>query len=144
MAPLSPTLTPTNSPYIKGAIWCLTMQVHRSSFNSINFNIPKTKEKNKTMSPFSVQVTILFASLLFSSSIAQLNPTFYSTTCANVSSIVRGVVQQAAQNDERIGAKLIRLHFHDCFVDVNFSLDHSVISASVCTYVYVFAYKWLL
>ncbi|KAL4611888.1 hypothetical protein ACB092_08G158700 [Castanea dentata] len=69
------------------------------------------------MSPFSVQVTILFTSLLFSSSIAQLNPTFYDTTCANVSSIVRGVVQQAAQNDERIGAKLIRLHFHDCFVD---------------------------
>ncbi|KAK4608019.1 hypothetical protein RGQ29_001726 [Quercus rubra] len=69
------------------------------------------------MSPFSVQVTILFASLLFSSSIAQLNPTFYDTTCANLSSIVRGVVQQAVQNDERIGAKLIRLHFHDCFVD---------------------------
>ncbi|KAM3740899.1 hypothetical protein ACB098_08G134400 [Castanea mollissima] len=69
------------------------------------------------MFTFSVQVTILFTSLLFSSSIAQLNPTFYDTTCANVSSIVRGVVQQAAQNDERIGAKLIRLHFHDCFVD---------------------------
>jgi peroxidase len=49
---------------------------------------------------------------------AQLSPTFYASTCPNVSSIVRGVVEQAARNDVRLGAKLIRMHFHDCFVDV--------------------------
>ena len=109
-----------------------------------HFNIHKTKEKIKLLSPFSVQVMILFASLLFSSSTAQLNPTFYDTTCANVSSIVRGVVQQAAQNDERIGAKLIRLHFHDCFVDVNFlSFIHNFCQC-VYSYVHVFVYKRLL
>ncbi|XP_006849542.2 peroxidase A2 [Amborella trichopoda] len=48
---------------------------------------------------------------------AQLSATFYDTTCPNVISIVRNVVQQAAQSDARIGASLIRLHFHDCFVD---------------------------
>ncbi|KAF7818943.1 peroxidase A2-like [Senna tora] len=48
---------------------------------------------------------------------AQLNSTFYSKTCPNVSSIVRSVVQQALQSDPRIGASLIRLHFHDCFVN---------------------------
>uniref|UniRef100_A0A2N9IR14 Peroxidase n=1 Tax=Fagus sylvatica TaxID=28930 RepID=A0A2N9IR14_FAGSY len=70
------------------------------------------------MSSFSVQVAIfLFVSLFFSVSNAQLSSTFYDSTCPNVSSIVRGVVEQAAQNDARIGAKLIRLHFHDCFVD---------------------------
>ncbi|WVZ08681.1 hypothetical protein V8G54_022027 [Vigna mungo] len=48
---------------------------------------------------------------------AQLSSTFYSTTCPNVSSIVRGVIQQALQSDARIAASLIRLHFHDCFVN---------------------------
>ncbi|KAJ4977814.1 hypothetical protein NE237_008594 [Protea cynaroides] len=48
---------------------------------------------------------------------AQLNSTFYASTCPNVSSIVSGVIQQALQSDARIGASLLRLHFHDCFVD---------------------------
>ncbi|TXG73141.1 hypothetical protein EZV62_001720 [Acer yangbiense] len=46
---------------------------------------------------------------------AQLSPTFYATSCPNVSSIVRDVVQR--QSDVRLGAKIIRLHFHDCFVN---------------------------
>ncbi|KAG6632606.1 hypothetical protein I3843_13G148800 [Carya illinoinensis] len=73
------------------------------------------------MSSSLVKMAILFASLLimfmFPRSNAQLSATFYDSTCSNVSSVVRGVVERAAQNDVRIGAKLIRLHFHDCFVD---------------------------
>ncbi|KAL3533950.1 hypothetical protein ACH5RR_007471 [Cinchona calisaya] len=62
-------------------------------------------------------ITTLFLAILFNVSNAQLNATFYSTTCPNVSSIVQTVIQQALQSDPRIGASLIRLHFHDCFVD---------------------------
>ncbi|KAL0428622.1 UNVERIFIED_CONTAM: Peroxidase 15 [Sesamum latifolium] len=47
---------------------------------------------------------------------AHLSPTFYSWTCPNVASIVTTVIQQALRSDPRIGASLIRLHFHDCFV----------------------------
>ncbi|KAK7278808.1 hypothetical protein RJT34_23846 [Clitoria ternatea] len=47
----------------------------------------------------------------------QLSATFYSSTCPNVSSIVRNAVQQALQSDSRIAASLTRLHFHDCFVN---------------------------
>ncbi|XP_054805938.1 peroxidase A2-like [Prosopis cineraria] len=47
---------------------------------------------------------------------AQLSPTFYNQTCPNVTDIVSGVIQNASQSDPRIGASLIRLHFHDCFV----------------------------
>jgi peroxidase len=47
---------------------------------------------------------------------AQLDPSFYNTTCSNVSSIVRGVLSNVSQSDPRILASLIRLHFHDCFV----------------------------
>lgn len=51
---------------------------------------------------------------------AQLTPTFYDEACpdVNVTSIVRGVIQEALQTDPRIAASLIRLHFHDCFVNV--------------------------
>ncbi|KAF5447961.1 hypothetical protein F2P56_033471 [Juglans regia] len=71
------------------------------------------------MSSSLVKMAILFVSFLimFPRSNAQLSTTFYDCTCSNVSSVVRGVVERAAQNDVRIGAKLIRLHFHDCFVD---------------------------
>lgn len=47
---------------------------------------------------------------------AQLSATFYNSTCSNVSAIVQSVVQQAHSSDSRIYASLIRLHFHDCFV----------------------------
>ncbi|KAL5765150.1 hypothetical protein ACOSQ2_017744 [Xanthoceras sorbifolium] len=50
-------------------------------------------------------------------SYAQLSPTFYDQTCPNISSIISGVLQQAFTSDIRIGASLIRLHFHDCFVN---------------------------
>ncbi|XP_059429099.1 peroxidase 15-like [Corylus avellana] len=70
------------------------------------------------MSSFSLKLSIMFAIFsLFSRSNAQLSATFYDSTCPNVSAVVRGVIEEAAQNDVRIGAKLIRLHFHDCFVD---------------------------
>lgn len=47
----------------------------------------------------------------------QLSSTFYQSTCPNVTSIVGQVIQQALQTDTRIAASLLRLHFHDCFVN---------------------------
>lgn len=61
---------------------------------------------------------IVIVSSMFRTSSAQLNATFYSGTCPNASAIVRSTIQQALQSDARIGASLIRLHFHDCFVNV--------------------------
>ncbi|XP_054806003.1 peroxidase A2-like [Prosopis cineraria] len=46
----------------------------------------------------------------------QLDPSFYKETCPKVHAIVREVVHNALRSDPRIGASLIRLHFHDCFV----------------------------
>ncbi|KAI4348789.1 hypothetical protein L6164_009467 [Bauhinia variegata] len=69
-------------------------------------------------SPYSLLLlATLFLALTLCPSNAQLSATFYSSTCPNASSIVRNVVQQALQSDSRIGASLIRLHFHDCFVN---------------------------
>ena len=50
---------------------------------------------------------------------AQLSPSFYSSTCPNVLNIIEDVLKKAFSSDIRIGASLIRLHFHDCFVDVS-------------------------
>ncbi|PNT52081.1 hypothetical protein POPTR_001G011200v4 [Populus trichocarpa] len=47
----------------------------------------------------------------------QLTPTFYDQTCPNVSSIIRNVITETLVSDPRIAASLIRLHFHDCFVN---------------------------
>lgn len=66
---------------------------------------------------YSLPATIFLVLTFLFHSEAQLSATFYSSTCSNVSSIVRNAVQQALQSDPRIGASLTRLHFHDCFVN---------------------------
>jgi hypothetical protein len=67
------------------------------------------------IAPIGLLCTILLGGSL---SHGQLSSTFYDETCPNVSSIVRGVIEEALLTDIRIGASLIRLHFHDCFVNV--------------------------
>ncbi|KAI0531191.1 hypothetical protein KFK09_000744 [Dendrobium nobile] len=47
---------------------------------------------------------------------AQLSPTFYATSCPNALSTIKAAVQSAVANEKRMGASLLRLHFHDCFV----------------------------
>ncbi|XP_061342867.1 peroxidase A2-like [Gastrolobium bilobum] len=59
-------------------------------------------------------VVVVLGALPFS--YAQLDPSFYNSTCSNVSSIVRQVLSNVSQSDPRILASLVRLHFHDCFV----------------------------
>ncbi|XP_038700865.1 peroxidase A2-like [Tripterygium wilfordii] len=61
-------------------------------------------------------------------SYAQLSPTFYDETCPNVTTIIRDIIEDALESDPRIGASLIRLHFHDCFVqgcDASILLDNN-------------------
>ncbi|KQJ86402.1 peroxidase 2 [Brachypodium distachyon] len=45
-----------------------------------------------------------------------LSSTFYDESCPGAQDIVRRVIQDARVSDARIPASLIRLHFHDCFV----------------------------
>lgn len=47
-----------------------------------------------------------------------LSYTFYSTSCPNLESIVRINLLQVLENDTTQAAGLLRLHFHDCFVQV--------------------------
>jgi peroxidase len=47
-----------------------------------------------------------------------LSPGFYDATCPGLQPIVRRVVARAVQMEPRMGASLLRLFFHDCFVSV--------------------------
>ncbi|KAG4142068.1 hypothetical protein ERO13_D06G111800v2 [Gossypium hirsutum] len=74
--------------------------------------------------------TLFFALLLPPGSFpaTTLSPSFYDETCPTVFSIIRGIIEQALLSDPRIGASLLRLHFHDCFVngcDASILLDNS-------------------
>uniref|UniRef100_A0ACD5YQ81 Uncharacterized protein n=1 Tax=Avena sativa TaxID=4498 RepID=A0ACD5YQ81_AVESA len=48
---------------------------------------------------------------------AGLSSSFYDGSCPGTRDIVRRVIQDARVVDARIPASLIRLHFHDCFVN---------------------------
>lgn len=56
--------------------------------------------------------------VLASISYGQLDYNYYDASCPNLSMIVRFGVWAAFRNDTRIAASLLRLHFHDCFVNV--------------------------
>ncbi|KAI3994222.1 hypothetical protein MKX01_012479 [Papaver californicum] len=67
----------------------------------------------------SMVVVVLSLLLVFfsGSSRAQLSTTYYSKTCPNVLTKVKSAVQSAISKEKRAGAALLRLHFHDCFVN---------------------------
>ncbi|MBA0721026.1 hypothetical protein Golax_008606 [Gossypium laxum] len=86
------------------------------------------------MSSFRMTTTfVLLAGMILGGSKAQqLIPTFYGNTCPNLTTIVGGVLQQAVQSDIRIGAKLIRAHFHDCMgCDGSLLLDNDAANGIV-------------
>ncbi|RCV04705.1 hypothetical protein SEVIR_1G022700v4 [Setaria viridis] len=66
--------------------------------------------------------------LLMLASVAQgqLSPSFYATTCPTLGLIVRATMIKALLLERRMGASLVRLFFHDCFVqgcDASILLD---------------------
>lgn len=51
-------------------------------------------------------------------SAGKLRVGFYNKSCPNAEAIVRRVVREAAVSDQNNAPALLRLHFHDCFVQV--------------------------
>ncbi|KAJ4969692.1 hypothetical protein NE237_002791 [Protea cynaroides] len=48
---------------------------------------------------------------------AQLSSTYYNSSCPNALSTIKSAVNSAVSKELRMGASLLRLHFHDCFVN---------------------------
>jgi len=57
---------------------------------------------------------------------ASLLPYFYYKVCPKALPTIKRIVQDAVRQERRMGASILRLHFHDCFVNVSlFSCTHS-------------------
>ncbi|KAJ8503672.1 hypothetical protein OPV22_004558 [Ensete ventricosum] len=54
--------------------------------------------------------------LLGSSTAAELSTSFYSSSCPGLFSTIKSVVRSAISKEKRLGASILRLFFHDCFV----------------------------
>ncbi|XP_009592461.1 peroxidase 9-like [Nicotiana tabacum] len=62
----------------------------------------------------------------FGGDYANLYPQFYQFTCPQANEIVMSVLEEAIAKDSRMAASLLRLYFHDCFVqgcDASILLD---------------------
>ncbi|CAI0405127.1 unnamed protein product [Linum tenue] len=71
---------------------------------------------NKTLC-LSLLLAAAAAATLAAANGGKLSPAYYSTTCPKALPIVQSGVVAAIQKETRIGASLLRLHFHDCFVN---------------------------
>lgn len=81
--------------------------------------------KNSANIGFAWFITISMLCLLANS---QLTTNFYSKSCPNLLTVVRKQVMNAIKTETRMAGSLLRLHFHDCFVngcDASLLLDES-------------------
>ncbi|KAM0864571.1 hypothetical protein ACQ4PT_043826 [Festuca glaucescens] len=63
-----------------------------------------------------ISVLVLVA-LAATAASAQLSSTFYDTSCPRALATIKSGVTAAVSSNPRMGASLLRLHFHDCFVN---------------------------
>lgn len=63
------------------------------------------------------RVAAMALALLATSSSGQLDPHFYDKACPAALATIKKVVAEAVAAEPRMGASLLRLHFHDCFVN---------------------------
>nr|XP_004298191.2 PREDICTED: lignin-forming anionic peroxidase-like [Fragaria vesca subsp. vesca] len=69
---------------------------------------------------------LLLLALMSTTSSATVSSTFYNKACPNALATIRKSVRTAVSAERRMAASLVRLHFHDCFVqgcDASILLD---------------------
>ncbi|KAL5550661.1 hypothetical protein UlMin_000837 [Ulmus minor] len=66
---------------------------------------------------FFILAVVTVSGLAKTSSSSLLSPNFYDYSCPAALPAIRRVVEDAVQKEQRMGAFLLRLHFHDCFVN---------------------------
>ncbi|XP_058766844.1 peroxidase P7-like [Vicia villosa] len=62
-------------------------------------------------------ISLVLFVLIIGSTNAQLSINFYSSSCPKLLPTVKSTMQSAISKEARIGASILRLFFHDCFVN---------------------------
>nr|GEU75953.1 basic peroxidase-like [Tanacetum cinerariifolium] len=81
---------------------------------------------HKSIQTILVPIVVLLVSMKYMPCKAQLCTTFYDDICPSALTTIRDSVSSAVSSNRRTAALLIRLHFHDCFVqgcDASILLD---------------------
>ncbi|XP_057538261.1 peroxidase 25 [Amaranthus tricolor] len=73
-------------------------------------------EACRSISIRSLLLLVLILIILTNSAESQLSNNYYDASCPAVESVVRSTVQSHYNSDPTIAPGLLRLHFHDCFV----------------------------
>ena len=58
------------------------------------------------------------------SNVEALSMDYYAATCPFAEVIVRNAIAEAFRRDPTLTAPLLRMHFHDCFVEVAEALEY--------------------
>lgn len=90
--------------------------------------------KNCTYNKFSVVMFLLLSGLTMFRAAEAVSMNYYIMRCPMVELIVRDTVNRALQFDPTLAAGLIRMHFHDCFIQVHFFYLFRDFVLLCCTY----------
>ncbi|XP_068495365.1 peroxidase 4-like [Phaseolus vulgaris] len=112
-------LPPSSSLYIGGITCTVSHSKLTAIITSSQQNMPLSPLRSSSFSSLAniVALAVFLLLLTAPTSSAQLSNNFYSKTCPNVFNTVKAVVKSAVAKEPRIGASILRLFFHDCFVD---------------------------
>ncbi|PWA42010.1 heme peroxidase [Artemisia annua] len=70
----------------------------------------------KSIGTILVPIVVLLVSMNYMPCKAQLSATFYDDTCPTALTTINDSISSAVSRNRRMAAFIIRLHFHDCFV----------------------------
>ncbi|MBA0786940.1 hypothetical protein Gotri_027439 [Gossypium trilobum] len=68
-----------------------------------------------------------FLCLALTTTSFSLSPKFYDNLCPQALPAIKRIVEAAVHREPRMGASLLRLHFHDCFVNVTSFLHTTIL-----------------
>jgi hypothetical protein len=112
------TLTERITNYKYAPNSCMTEQVKSFFSDSLKRTVLSVDLMASAAACCPVRRLLLLVALASAAS-AQLSSTFYDTSCPSALSTIKSAVTAAVAQEARIGASLLRLHFHDCFVQAS-------------------------
>ncbi|XP_010685962.1 cationic peroxidase 1 [Beta vulgaris subsp. vulgaris] len=121
-------VSPSSSIKRKLAVGDPTPKESEKQVHIHSFRISSTAMVTRTNM---MKLTIWVGLFLLGTAQAQLSANYYAKTCPKALSTIRNAVRKAVSAESRMGASLLRLHFHDCFVN---GCDASVLLNDTSTF----------